>query len=146
MSKVISKNKDAFFNYEILDKYEAGIQLKGWEIKSIREGNISLKGSFCSFNKNELFVSNMHISLYMNIPGDETSPRKLLLNKNEIKKIQNAIQAKGLTVVPLTLKLSNKGLAKLDIAIGKGKTKFDKREVIKKRDQERINKNHYKGM
>lgn len=143
MAKVISKNKDAFFNFNLLDRYEAGIELKGWEVKSIRAGHVNLKGAFCSFKGSELFVSNMHISQYMNIPGDETAPRKLLLHKNELKKIKVAVQQKGVSVVATTLKWSSKGLVKLDIAIGKGKTKTDKREDIKKRDMEREKRHFY---
>lgn len=143
MAKVISKNKDAFFNYEILDTFEAGIELKGWEVKSIRAGRVNLKGAFCTFMKNELYLSNMHINQYMNVPGDETRPRKLLLHKTQIKKIKDSSSTKGFSVVATTLKWSSKGFVKVDIAIGKGKSKVDKREVIKKRDQERINKTLY---
>ena len=142
MAKVISKNKDAFFNFEILDRFEAGIQLKGWEVKSIREGNVNLKGAFCSFRGNELFVSNMNISLYMSVPGDSTAPRKLLLHKQQLKKLREATKVKGHSIVATTLKWSSKGLVKLDIGIGKGKTKTDKRQTIKKRDSERINKKY----
>lgn len=144
MAKVISKNKDAFFNFELLENFEAGIQLKGWEVKSIRAGKVNLKGSFCNFTKNELFISNMHVSLYMAVPGDETAPRKLLLHKKELEKIRNALKTKGMAVVAKTLKWSNKGLVKVDIAIARGKTKYDKRVTIKKRDEERLNNNKYK--
>ena len=143
MAKVISKNKDAFFNFEIMDTFEAGIQLKGWEVKSIRAGKVNLKGAFCSFRGNEIFVSNMHISLYMNIFGDETAPRKLLLHKAQIKKIKEAVKVKGNSIVAKTLKWSSKGLLKIDIAIAKGRNKVDKREVIKKRDFERNQKKFY---
>lgn len=143
MAKVISKNKDAFFNFEIMDTFESGIQLKGWEIKSIRNGKVNLKGAFCSFKGDEIFVSNMHISLYMNIPGDETAPRKLLLHKSQIKKIKEAVKVKGNSVVAKTLKWSSKGLVKLDIAIAKGRNRIDKREVIKKREFERSHKKIY---
>ncbi|MCK5866997.1 MAG: SsrA-binding protein SmpB [Mycoplasmataceae bacterium] len=142
MAKVISKNKDAFFNFEILDRFEAGIELKGWEVKSIREGNVNLRGAFCSFRGTELFVSNMNISLYMNVPGDSTAPRKLLLHKQQLKKLREATKVKGHSIVATTLKWSSKGLVKLDIGIGKGKTKTDKRQTIKKRDSERINKKY----
>lgn len=144
MSKVISKNKDAFFNFELLEGFEAGIELKGWEVKSIRAGRVNLKGSFCTFKDGELFLSNMHINLYMNVPGDETSPRKLLLHKHQISKIRNALKQKGFSVVAKTLKWSSKGLVKVDIAIARGKTVHDKRVTIKKRDEERLNNNKYK--
>lgn len=144
MSKVISKNKDAFFNFELLEGFEAGIELKGWEVKSIRAGRVNLKGSFCTFKDGELFLSNMHINLYMNVPGDETAPRKLLLHKHQISKIRNALKQKGFSVVAKTLKWSSKGLVKVDIAIARGKTVHDKRVTIKKRDEERLNNNKYK--
>lgn len=140
MAKVITKNRRAFFDYEIINNYEAGIVLEGWEIKSIRNSNVSLKGAFCSFKGDELFVNNMNISQYMNVEGDCLRARKLLLNKRELKKIKTSIEEKGLTIIPLTLKLSSKGLAKIDIAVSKGKKLHDKREVIKKRDQQRISK------
>ena len=143
MAKVISKNKDAFFNYEILDKFEAGIQLKGWEVKSIRAGKVNLKGAFCSFKGQELYLSNMHINLYMSVPGDETSPRKLLLHKTQLRKMKEASKVKGHSIVATTLKWNSKGLVKVDIAIGKGKSKTDKRQTIKKRDDERMSKKYY---
>ena len=141
--KIISKNKDAFFNYVLLDKFEAGIQLQGWEIKSIRAGRANLKGAFCSFKGDELFVSNLHISQYMNVIGDETRPRKLLLHKSQLKKLREASRTKGMTVVATTLKWSSKGLVKINIALGKGKNEIDKRQTIKKRHLERERKNKY---
>ena len=143
MAKIISKNKESYFNYEIIDKYEAGIELKGWEVKSIRANNVNLKASFCSFKGNELFVSNIHINLYMSTPGDETAPRKLLLHKAQLKKLKESVKVKGYTVVPLVLKWSSKGYVKIDIALGKGKSKVDKRQTIKRRDEERRIKRYY---
>ncbi len=137
MAKVISKNKDAFFNYEILDRFEAGVELKGWEVKSIRAGNVVIKGAFCSFRGDELFVSNINVSNYMSVPGDRTRPRKLLLHKSQLKKMKEAVKVKGNSIVALTLKWSSKGLVKIDIGIGKGKNRADKRQTIKKRDFER---------
>lgn len=134
MAKIISKNKDAYFNFQIEKIWEAGIQLKGWEVKSIRQGHVNLKGAFCYFQKESLYISNWHIPLFMSVPGDPIASRKLLLHKSQLKKIQNACQAKGMTVVPTVLKWTKKSLVKLDIGIGKGKTKIDKREQIKKRD------------
>lgn len=142
MAKVIAKNKDAFFNYELEEFFEAGVSLKGWEVKSIRAARVTLNGAFCYFKDNELYVSNMHISKYMNVPGDETAPRKLLLHKRQLQKIREYTQQKGQSVVATTLKWSDKGYVKLDVALGKGKTKYDKREVIKKRDNERMLKNY----
>ncbi len=146
MFKIISKNKNAFFNYELLDKYEAGIELFGWEIKSIRSGRVNIKSSFCSFRNNELFVSNIHIDNYMNVPGDETRPRKLLLHKNQLKKLKEKLKTKGNTIIPISLKWSSRGYVKIDIALGKGKSKIDKREIIKKRDTERETKKILKNM
>ena len=143
MAKVISKNKDAFFNYEILETFEAGIVLQGWEVKSIRNGSANLKGAFCSFVKGELYISNMHISKYMNVPGDETAPRKLLLHKSQIKKLHEGVKVKGNSIVATTLKWSKKGFVKVDISLGKGKTKVDKRQTIKERDMKRQVKSYY---
>ena len=146
MAKIISKNKNANFNYELLNKYEAGVELLGWEIKSIRLGKVNIKSSFCSFRNNELFVSNIHIDNYMNVLGDKTRPRKLLLHKNQLKKLKEKIKVKGIAIIPIALKWSSKGYVKIDIALGKGKSKIDKREAIKKRDTEREIKKTIKNM
>ncbi len=143
MEKIILKNKEANFNYEAIAKYSAGIELLGWEVKSIRLKNVNFKGSFCVFKGNELFVINMHISKYMNVSGEETRTRKLLLNANELKKIKFLQVTQGLTIIPQTLVLSSRGLIKLKIIIGKGKTKYDKRQTIKERDQKRMIKKFY---
>lgn len=143
MAKVIVKNKEAHFNYELLDTYEAGIELLGWEVKSIRAGHVQLRNAFVTFNKGEAFVNNMHISQYMLVPGDETRERKLLLHASEIKKLQEGVKQKGYTVVPTTLKWSDKGFVKLDVALARGKNLVDKRETIKKRDMERMSKKFY---
>ena len=143
MAKVIAKNKSAHFNYELLDKYEAGIELKGWEVKSIRAGKVQIKNAFVSYSKGEFFISNMYINQYMQVPGDETRPRKLLLHKRQIKKLKESVRVKGIAIVPVTLKWSSKGYVKVDIAVGRGKSKIDKRETIKKRDVERKIKKFY---
>ena len=147
--KINIQNKKARFEYEILDRYTAGIQLTGTEIKSIRESKARITESFCEFNEQgELFVINMFIEEYLYGHSYNHSPkseRKLLLNKVELKKLLKEIQNVGLTIVPLKLFLTNKGWAKLDIALCKGKKNYDKREVIKdrdnKRDLDRIKKN-----
>jgi SsrA-binding protein len=132
------RNKKARFEYEILDKYIAGIQLTGTEIKSIRESKARITESFCEFNeKGELFAVNMFIEEYLYGHSFNHSPkseRKLLLNKNELKKLHKEVQNVGLTIVPLRLFLTDKGWAKLEIALCKGKKNYDKREVIKDRD------------
>ncbi len=134
-------NKKARFLYEILDKYTAGIVLTGTEIKSIRSSKASIAESFCEFNEQgELFVINMTIeeyaygTYYNHRPKAE---RKLLLNKKELKKLQKEVQNKGLTIIPLKLFINDKGYAKLNIALAKGKKLYDKRETIKDRDNKR---------
>lgn len=147
--KINILNKKAKFQYEILDKYTAGIVLTGTEIKSIRSSLASIAESFCEFNEQgELFVINMTIqeyaygNYYNHRPKAE---RKLLLNKRELKKLQKEVNNSGLTIIPLRLFLNEKGFAKLDIALAKGKKLYDKRETIKdrdnKRDLDRIKKN-----
>ncbi|MFD0835824.1 SsrA-binding protein SmpB [Mariniflexile aquimaris] len=143
------QNKKARFLYEILDKYTAGIVLTGTEIKSIRSSKASIAESFCEFNdKGELFVVNATIeeytygNYYNHRPKAE---RKLLLSKRELKKLHKEVQNSGLTIIPLRLFINEKGFAKLEIALAKGKKLFDKRETIKdrdnKRDLDRIKKN-----
>ena len=139
--KINIRNKKARFEYEILDKYIAGIQLTGTEIKSIRESKARITESFCEFNDSgELFVINMFIEEYMhgNIYNHKPkSERRLLLNKRELKKLQKELQNVGLTIIPLRLFLTEKGWAKLEIALCKGKKLYDKRETIKDRDSKR---------
>ena len=142
MQKMVNiKNKKARFEYEILDKYTAGIVLTGTEIKSIRQSKASIAESFCEFNdRGELFVINMTIQEFDHATYFNHRPkaqRKLLLNKKELKKLQKDVQAKGLTIVPLLLFITDKGYAKLEIALAKGKKLFDKRESIKERDTKR---------
>ena len=139
--KVNILNKKARFQYDILDKYIAGIVLTGTEIKSIRLGKASIAESFCEFNdRGELFVINMTIeeyafgNYYNHKPKAE---RKLLLNKRELKKLQKEVSIKGNAIIPLRLFINENGLAKLEIALGKGKKLFDKRETIKDRDNKR---------
>ena len=143
------QNKKARFEYELLEKYTAGIVLTGTEIKSIRNSKASIAESFCEFNeKGELFVVNMYIEEYMfgtHFNHKPRAERKLLLNKKELKKLHKEVKNTGLTIVPLKLFINDKGLAKLIIALAKGKKIYDKREAIKdrdnKRDLDRIKKN-----
>lgn len=135
------QNKKARFQYEILDKYTAGIVLTGTEIKSIRSSKASIAESFCEFNEQgELFVINATIeeyafgNYYNHRPKAE---RKLLLNKKELKKLNKEVQNTGLTIIPLRLFINEKGFAKLEIALAKGKKLYDKRETIKDRDNKR---------
>ncbi|WP_298533580.1 SsrA-binding protein SmpB [uncultured Algibacter sp.] len=135
------QNKKARFQYEILDKYVAGIVLTGTEIKSIRSSKASIAESFCEFNEQgELFVINMTIQEYAFGNYYNHKPkavRKLLLNRKELKKLNKEVQNTGLTIIPLRLFINDKGYAKLDIALAKGKKLFDKRETIKDRDNKR---------
>ena len=143
-------NKKAKFQYEILDKYTAGIVLTGTEIKSIRNSKASIAESFCEFNdRGELFVINMTIEEYLYGTYYNHKPkaeRKLLLNKRELKKLEKEVQNTGLTIIPLRLFINEKGYAKLEIALARGKKLYDKRETIKDRENkvrlDRINKSY----
>ena len=140
-------NRKARYDYEILDKYEAGIVLTGTEIKSIRNGNANLKDSYAIVKNNEVFLLNMYVSEYKEgniFNHDETRTRKLLLHKNEIKKINDKISIKGLTLVSLKLYFSH-GKAKIEIAVARGKHTYDKKEVIKQRDLDREMKKSMSG-
>ncbi|MEM9687412.1 MAG: SsrA-binding protein SmpB [Bacteroidota bacterium] len=135
------QNRKARFSYEILDRYTAGIALTGTEIKSIRQGKVSIAESFCEFNDNgELFAINMYVEEYVHGSHYNHHPkraRKLLLQKRELRKLQKEVKNVGLTIVPLRLFINQKGLAKLEIALVKGKKLYDKRETIKDRDNKR---------
>ncbi|AOG60045.1 SsrA-binding protein [Spiroplasma helicoides] len=136
---ILLKNKKAYFNYEILDTWEAGIVLTGPEIKSIRAKEVSIDESFILIRKGQVEILNMNIKKYEYanyVKQDPTRTRKLLLNKDEIKKILKRVQLENLTIIPLKLYLKG-NYAKLEIGIGKGKKLIDKRETIKKRDIER---------
>lgn len=140
-------NKKAKFNYFIEDEYTAGIVLTGSEIKSIRRRNVSISDSFCEFNNNnELFISKMYIKEYQNSTYNRNSlsQRKLLLNRKELKKLKKKITDVGLTIIPLKLFINDSGLAKMKIALAKGKKLYDKRQSLKekelKRDIERSRK------
>ncbi|EDM43249.1 SsrA-binding protein [unidentified eubacterium SCB49] len=135
------KNKKARFEYELLDSYDAGIVLAGTEIKAIREGKASIAESFCEFNdRSELFVINMTVQEYSHATHFNHSPkseRKLLLNRNELKKLEKEVQNSGLTIIPTLLYTNDKGLAKMRISLARGKKLYDKRENIKDRDNKR---------
>jgi SsrA-binding protein len=134
------KNKRAYFEYEVLEKFVAGIQLVGTEIKSIRGGKASIGEAYCRFTKQELYVVNMNISEYDfgNINNHEARrDRKLLLNKKELDKLQKKTKESGLTIIPLKMFLNDRGLAKMEIAMAKGKKTHDKRETLKEKDDKR---------
>ncbi len=135
------KNKKAKFEYELLDTYVAGIVLAGTEIKSIREGKASITQSFCEFNDTgELFVINMQVDEYSHASHFNHRPkaeRKLLMQRRELKKLRKDVTTSGLTIVPLNLFINDRGLAKVRIALAKGKKLYDKRDTIKDRDSKR---------
>jgi SsrA-binding protein len=130
-------NRKATFGFLLLDTYVAGMVLSGTEIKSIRQGKINITDAYCYFRKDELYVKNLHISEYSHrgySTHDPLAVRKLLLNKRELKKLQTKIKEKGLTIIPTRLFINERGFAKLEIALAKGKKTFDKRESIKERE------------
>ncbi len=134
------RNRKASYEYEFIDKYVAGIILKGTEIKSIREGKASVQEAHCYFHRNELRVKGMTISQYENASfhsHELTRERTLLLQKKELSKLKAKSEEKGLTIIPTRLFISNRGFAKLEIALARGKKLFDKRESLKKKDQSR---------
>ncbi len=134
------KNRKARFEYEVLDKYVAGIVLRGTEIKSIREGKASIAESFCEFSNGELYVINMTVQEYSHATNFNHSPkseRKLLMNRRELRKLEKDVAGSGLTIIPLVLFTNDRGFAKIEIALCRGKREFDKRENIKERDTKR---------
>jgi SsrA-binding protein len=147
--KIVSNNKKAYHDYFILDTYEAGIELKGTEIKSVRKGSANLKDAFIKIKDNEAYIENMHIAPYEQgnrFNHDPRRTRKLLLHKKEIKKLQKEVKENGLTIVPTKLYF-NTSKAKLEIALARGKKLYDKRQDLKakdaKRDIEKALKNAY---
>ncbi|MAO02837.1 MAG: SsrA-binding protein [Flavobacteriales bacterium] len=139
-SKVSIKNRKASFEYEFIQKYTAGIILVGTEIKSIRANKASISDAYCVIIDSEVIIKNLHISEYKYasfINHEPKRERKLLLNKQEINKIKSRVQEKGFTLVPIRLFINDKGIAKLEIAVAKGKKIYDKRESIKEKDIKR---------
>jgi SsrA-binding protein len=136
----LAVNKRAHFDYTISDKYEAGLMLTGQEVKSVKTGHISLKGSFVTVKGNELYLTNANIPLYQHAGNvanyDPTRSRKLLLKKSEIKSLIGKARASGLTLVPIRV-YTKKRYVKLEFGVGKGKKEFDKRENIKRREEEK---------
>jgi len=136
----IAKNKKAYFDYEILEKFEAGIVLQGFEVKSVKLGHISLKGAYVTIKDEEAYLINTHISPYqpsnMRIEYDPTRSRKLLLKKSEIVSLMGKAKSQGLTILPLSV-YNKKGKIKIELGLGRGKKKYEKREKIKRKDTER---------
>ncbi|MGN6509752.1 MAG: SsrA-binding protein SmpB [Chitinophaga sp.] len=141
------KNRSAYFEFAIEDKFIAGMVLTGTEIKSIRQGKVSFNDSFCYFSKGELYVKSLHIAEYSHgtyANHDPMRERKLLLTKKELKKMEKRMQERGYTIVPLRIFLTEKGLAKMEIGLGKGKKLHDKRDSIKAREVDRELRRNFK--
>lgn len=139
-SDIMIKNKKASHDYEFLEKYIAGIKLTGTEIKSLRLGKATLADSYCFFSNGELFIRGMHISEYWwgNLNNhDPARDRKLLLKRRELKKIERKVKETGYTIIVIKVFINERGLAKAEIAVSKGKKEYDKRESLKRRDSER---------
>ncbi len=140
MGQTIATNKKAYRDYFFSDKWECGIELKGGEVKSVRAGKVNFKGSFARVDENEVFIYNLHIdqykqASYMNDEPDR--PRKLLLHKREIRKIFGTVTQKNVVLVPTKIYFNNRGLVKVEVALGSGKKSYDKRQTIQKRDIDR---------
>jgi len=134
------RNKKAYFDYEILEKIEAGVELVGTEVKSLRIGAAKVKDAFARLKNGEVWLMNFHISAYgpaSQFNHDPERPRKLLLHKREIHRLESKVQVKGLTLLPLKVYFNKRGIAKVMLGLGKGKRKYDKRESIKKKDWQR---------
>ena len=145
-NNLLIDNRKANYNYFRLEEYVAGIVLEGCEVKSIRNRDVNMSDSYCTFVGNELIIKNMHISPYKNSgftykDYDPKRDRKLLLTKRELRKLQKDVQTKGYTIVPVNLYTNDKGLVKLTIAMAKGKHTYDKSQTIKERDLDREMKN-----
>jgi len=141
------RNRSAYYTYSIEDTYDAGMVLTGTEVKSLREGKASFNDSYCLLHKEELWVRSLHIAEYSHGTVNNHDPvrdRKLLLQKREIRKIAQKLKEKGLTLIPLKIYFNEKGLAKMQIGLAKGKKLHDKRESIRKRDTEREMKRYLK--
>lgn len=143
-SNVNIKNRKASHEYFFLDTYVAGIQLIGVEIKSIRNGGVNLSEAYCVFQNGELYLKNTHISPYENagfVKVDPLRDRKLLLNKNELRKLSEGISRKGLTIVPTKMFINDRGLCKVEVCLCQGKKTYDKRESLKEKDMKKNVKN-----
>ena len=139
-------NKKAYYEYNIETKYVAGLVLSGTEIKSLRQGKASFNDSYCFFNKGELYVKSLHISPYnygTHYNHEPLQERKLLLNKKELRKLEDSTKEKGYSIIPLKIFIASNGFAKMEIGLGRGKKIYDKRESIKARESERDIKRDY---
>ncbi len=146
--KIHIKNRRAFFDFELIDRLVAGMQLTGTEIKSVRDGKASIGEGYCFFRNNELWVKGIHIAEYPMASYNNHEPlreRKLLLKKRELRKLQKKNQEKGFTIIPLYLFINERGWAKLEIALAKGKRQYDKRHSIRERE-EKVNLDRLKKL
>lgn len=141
MGETVARNKKAFHDYEILETYEAGLALMGSEVKAIRNGRVNLKDSFIKIVKGEAYLFNAHISHFAttnpHFKPDDKRTRKLLLHKKEIQKLEQKVAQDGLSIVPLSMYFNHKNIAKIQIALAKGKKLHDKRDTLKKKQAER---------
>jgi SsrA-binding protein len=141
MGESVATNKKAYHNYFLTDKWECGIELKGAEVKSIRSGDVNFTDTYVGVDRNEAWLYKLHIAPYVQAsymnPADPDRPRKLLLNRKEIKRITGLLTQTGATVIPTRIYINARGLVKLEIALGKGKKFYDKREDIKRRESNR---------
>ncbi len=140
-SNVLIRNKRASFDYEFINRYEAGIQLYGTEIKSIRDGKAGLADTYCTFLGDELWVKNMHIAAYRfgtYNNHEALRDRKLLLHKKELQKLHREIKESGLTIVPTKLYINDRGIAKMEIALARGKKAYDKRQTLREKEDKRM--------
>ncbi|MFH0917714.1 MAG: SsrA-binding protein SmpB [Candidatus Omnitrophota bacterium] len=141
MSKIIATNRKAYRDYEVLESLECGIELKGSEVKSLRAAKVNLDDSFARFEEGEIFLYNAHIShyaqaSYLNVDPDRH--RKLLLHKQQIQRINGKLTQKGLTLIPLRVYFNDRGFVKIELALGKGKKIYDKRETVKRRETDKL--------
>lgn len=146
---VIAKNRKARFNYDIVDKFEAGLVLVGTEVKSLRDGTVNLKDAYGKVRNGEIYLLNCHISPYFagnRMNHDPERPRKLLLKKRQIRRLIGKLTEHGFSLIPLEMYFNKKGIAKVMMGLGKGKAKYDKRHVIKERDVKRDLARDLKGM
>ncbi|MCX5694134.1 MAG: SsrA-binding protein SmpB [Candidatus Omnitrophica bacterium] len=141
MNNTTATNRKAYRDYEVLESLECGIELKGSEVKSLRDARVNLNDSFARFEEQEIFLYNAHIShyaqaSYLNVNADR--PRKLLLHKKQIQRINGKLTQKGLTLIPLKIYFNDRGFAKVELALCKGKKLYDKREDVKRRETDKI--------
>lgn len=148
MGKTVATNRKAFRDYEILERTECGIELKGSEVKSIRDGTINLEDGFARVEENGIFLYNTHINPYFQasyLNVESARPRRLLLHKGQIAKLSGKLAQRGLTLVPLSVYFNERGFAKLELALCKGKKTYDKRETVKQRETEMAIKRYMKN-